>query len=249
LKPEKSTQQTWGVRFMPSANQSLSVDYWRISMRNTIRQYPANLVLANPLQNTQYFTLDPSGRLDLLLPMVNMGSSVKSGLDLAWLYRLPIDSGRIFIKLDTSLYLKSEQITTPGSTPSSDLGQYSPASGTVTPRNVSRWTLAYQHPKGAVSTTLNRVSGYISDSFSARDVQTRQITTITGMRIPAFWTLDVHSHYNLTPRITVKAAIANLLNQSAPISFTQNTSAVYGVNTNLSSVWGRTVSLSVTARF
>jgi iron complex outermembrane receptor protein len=249
LKPETSTQQTWGVRFMPSANQSLSADYWRISMRNTIRQYPANLVLANPLQNTQYFTLDPSGRLDLLLPMVNMGSSVKSGLDLAWIYRLPIDSGRILIKLDTSLYLKSEQITTPGSTPSSDLGQYSPASGTVTPRNVSRWTLAYQHPKGAVSTTLNRVNGYISDHFSARDVQTQQITTITGMRIPAFWTLDVHSHYNLTPRITVKAAIANLLNQSAPISFTQNTSSVYGVNTNLSSVWGRTVSLSVTARF
>lgn len=249
LKPETSTQQTWGVRFMPSANQSLSADYWRISMRNTIRQYPANLVLANPLQNTQYFTLDPSGRLDLLLPMVNMGSSFKSGLDLSWLYRLPTDSGRIFIKLDTSLYLKSEQITTPGSAPSSDLGQYSPASGTVTPRNVSRWTLAYQHPKGAVSTTLNRVSGYISDSFSARDVQTRQITTITGMRIPAFWTLDVHSHYNLTPRITVKAAIANLLNQSAPISFTQNTGAVFGVNTNLSSVWGRTVSLSATARF
>jgi iron complex outermembrane receptor protein len=249
LKPETSTQQTWGVRFMPSANQSLSVDYWRISMRNTIRQYPANQVLANPLQNTQYFTLDPSGRLDLFLPMVNMGSSLKSGLDLAWLYRLPIDSGRLFMKLDTSLYLKSEQITTPGSAPSSDLGQYSSASGTVTPRTVSRWTLAYQHPKGAVSATLNRVSGYISDSFSARDVQTRQITTITGMRIPAFWTLDVHSHYNLTPRITVKAAIANLLNQSAPISFTQNTSAVYGVNTNLSSVWGRTVSLSVTARF
>lgn len=249
LKPETSTQQTWGVRFMPSANQSLSVDYWRISMRSTIRQYPANLVLANPLQNTQYFTLDPSGRLDLLLPMVNMGSSGKSGLDLAWLYRLPIDSGRIFIKLDTSLYLKSEQITTPGAAPSSDLGQYSSASGTVTPRTVSRWTLAYQHPKGAVSTTLNRVSGYISDAFSARDAETRQITSITGMRIPAFWTLDVHSHYNLTPRITIKAAIANLLNQSAPISFTQNTSAVFGVNTNLSSVWGRTISLSVTARF
>ncbi len=249
LKPETSTQQTWGVRFMPSASQSLSIDYWLISMRNTIRQYPANLVLANPLLNTQYFTLDPSGRLDLLLPMVNMGSSVKSGLDLAWLYRLPIDSGRILFKLDTSLYLKSEQITTPGSAPSSDLGQYSSASETVTPRTVSRWTLAYQHPKGAVSTTLNRVSGYISAPFSARDVQTRQITTITGMRIPAFWTLDVHSHYNLTPRITLKAAIANLLNQSAPISFTQNTSAVFGVNTNLSSVWGRTVSLSVTVRF
>jgi iron complex outermembrane receptor protein len=249
LKPETSTQQTWGVRFMPSANQSLSVDYWRISMRNTIRQYPASLVLANPLQNTQYFTLDPSGRLDLLLPMVNMGSSVKSGLDLAWLYRLPIDSGRIFIKLDTSLYLKSEQITTPGSAPSSDLGQYSSASGTVTPRTVSRWTLAYQHQKGAVSTTLNRVSGYISEPFSARDEQTRQITTITGMRIPAFWTIDLHTHYNLTPKITVKAAIANLLNKAAPLSFTQNTNSVFGVNTNLSSVWGRTISLSVTARF
>jgi outer membrane receptor for ferrienterochelin and colicin len=121
----------------------------------------------------------------------------------------------------------------------------------VTPRNVSRWTLAYQHPKGAVSTTLNRVNGYISEPFSARDVQTGQVTTVTGMRTPAFWTLDVHSHYNLTPRITVKAAIANLLNQSAPISISssQNTSAVFGVNPNLSSVWGRTVSLSVTARF
>jgi iron complex outermembrane receptor protein len=249
LKPETSSQQTWGVRFMPTANQSFSIDHWRISMRNTIRQYPASLVLANPLQNTQYFTLDPSGRLDLYLPMVNMGSSVKSGLDLAWLYRVPTDSGRIFFKFDTSHYLKSEQVTTPGSAPSSDLGQYSTASGTVTPRSVSRWSVAYQHPKGAVSTTLNRVSSYINEPFSARDEQTRQLSTITGWKTPAFWTLDLHTHYNLAPHVTVKAAIANLLNRSAPLSFTQNTSSVFGVNTNLSSVWGRTVSLSMTVRF
>ncbi len=249
LKPETSVQQTLGLRFMPSLNQSFSVDYWRISMRNTIRQYPFNLVLSDPLSNTQYFTLDPTGRLDLYLPMVNMGSSIKSGLDLAWIYRMPIDSGRIFFKFDTSQYLKSEQITTPGSAPSSDLAQYSAASGTVTPRNVTRWTVAYQHAKGAISTTLNYTSGYINESFSARDTQTGQLTNITGMKVPAFWTLDLQTHYNLTSNISLKASVGNILNRAEPLSFTQNTGTVVGVNTNLSSVWGRTVSLGVTARF
>ena len=249
LKPETSSQQTWGFRFMPNANQSFSVDYWQIKMRQTIRQYPSSLVLADPLQNTQYFTLDPSGRLDLYLPMVNMGSSVKSGLDLAWLYRVPTESGRIFFKFDTSHYLKSEQVTVPGSVASSDLGQFSTSSGTVTPRSVSRWTTAYQHAKGAISMTLNRTSGYIGDAFSARDLQTGQMTTLTGVRVPAFWTLDLQTHYNWSPRVTIKAAVANVLNRSAPLSFTQNTSTVLGVNTNLSSVWGRTVAASMTLRF
>jgi iron complex outermembrane receptor protein len=249
LKPETSSQQTLGIRFIPNPSQSFSVDYWQIKMRDTIRQYPHNLVLADPLQNTEYFTLDPNGRLALYLPMVNMGSSVKSGLDLAWLYRIPTDSGRILFKFDTSYYLKSDQTTVPGSDVSSNLGQFSAASGTVTPRSLNRWTVAYQHSKGAISTTLNRTSGYISDAFSARDLQTGQTTNLTGVRVPAFWTLDLQTHYNLSPRVTIKAAVANLLNKSAPMSFTQNTSTVYGVNPNLSSVWGRTVSASLTVRF
>ena len=249
LKPETSVQQTLGLRFMPSANHSFSVDHWRINMRQTIRQYPGHLVLMDPLNNTQYFTLDAAGRLDLYLPMVNMGSSVKSGLDLAWIYRLPIDSGRILFKFDTSHYLKSEQITTPGSAPASDLGQFSAASGTVTPRNVTRWSMAYQHPKGVISTTLNHTSGYVNQTFSARDTQTGQIATITGMKVPAFWTLDVQTHYHLTSGVTLRAAIGNIFNREAPLSFTQNTSTVLGVNTNLSAAWGRSLTLGVTARF
>ena len=69
------------------------------------------------------------------------------------------------------------------------------------------------------------------------------------MQTPAFGTLDVQTHYNLTPSVTLRAAIGNLFNREAPLSFTQNTSTVVGVNTNLSSVWGRMLSLGVTARF
>lgn len=249
LKPETSVQQTLGLRFMPSANHSLSVDHWRISMRNTIRQYPGSLVISDPLNNARYFTLDAAGRLDLYLPMVNMGSSVKSGLDLAWIYRVPIDSGRLFFKFDTTHYLKSEQTTTPGSAPVSDLGKYSAASGTITPRNVTRWTMTYQHLKGAMSTTLNHTSGYTDSAIRARDTETGKLTTLNGMQTPAFWTLDVQSHYNLTANVTLRAAIGNLFNREAPLSFTQNTSTVVGVNTNLSSAWGRTLTLGMTARF
>jgi iron complex outermembrane receptor protein len=249
LKPETSVQQTLGLRFMPSASHSFSVDYWRISMRDTIRQYPFNLVLSDPLKNTQFFTLNSSDRLDLYLPMVNMGSSVKSGLDLSWIYRVPIDSGRIFFKFDTTHYLKSEQIIIPGSASSSDLGKYSDASGTVTPRNVSRWTAVYQHAQGSISATLNHTSGYISDTFPALDQQTGKLTDITGMKVPAFWTLDLQTRYNWSSNITLKAAVGNILNRAAPMSFTQNTSTLIGINPNLSSTWGRTLSLGVTARF
>jgi iron complex outermembrane receptor protein len=239
LKPETSVQQTLGLRFMPSASHSFSVDYWRISMRDTIRQYPFNLVLSDPLKNTQFFTLNSSDRLDLYLPMVNMGSSVKSGLDLSWIYRVPIDSGRIFFKFDTTHYLKSEQIIIP----------YSDASGTVTPRNLSRWTAVYQHAQGSISATLNHTSGYISDTFPALDQQTGKLTDITGMKVPAFWTLDLQTRYNWSSNITLKAAVGNILNRAAPMSFTQNTSTLIGINPNLSSTWGRTLSLGVTARF
>lgn len=246
LQPETSRQQTLGLRFTPHTNHSLGLDYWRIQMQNTIRQYPFAQVLAAPLQNTQYFTLDPQGRLDLYLPMVNLGSSEKAGLDLSWIYRVPLDMGRLHFQFDTTRYLKSE-LTLSGL--SSDLGQFSTASGTVTPRFAHRWSTAYQFAQGSISATLNYTSSYVGGPFTAKDTETGQSTTINQFKVPAFWTLDLQGHYKWNPNLTIKVAIGNALNRPAPVSFTQNTSNAFGVNTNLSSTWGRTVYLGATALF
>jgi len=249
LQPETSLQQSLGVRVSPSANHSLSVDYWRIRMSHTITQFPGTLVLADPLGHLENFTLDKNGRLDLFAPLVNIGSSDKSGLDMSWLLRAPLEQGRLFFRFDTSRYLKSVQTLSAGMPPTSNLGRFSDASSTVTPRWQSRWTAGFEHAQGAVSATLNHVSGYTGEAFSATDVLTGQTVRVTNQQIPAFWTVDVQTHYRLHDRFTLKAGIGNLLNRQAPLSFTQNLSTIMGVNTNLSQLWGRTVTLGLTARF
>lgn len=249
LQPEKSQQQSLGVRFSPSANHSLSVDYWRIRMSQTIRQFPGALVLADPLARPQNFTLDNTGRLDLYVPLVNLGSSVKSGLDMSWLFRTPIEKGRLFFRLDTTRYLESAQTLVASIYPTSDLGRYSDASGTLTPRWQSRWTAGLEHAQGTVSATLNHVSGYMGEAFSARDVLSGETVRVTNQQVPAFWTLDLQTHYRLGERWVLKAGMANVFNRQAPLSFTQNMSTIVGVNTNLSPLWGRTVTLGLTARF
>ena len=56
LKPEKSEQATFGLRFEPSAEYSLGADFWWVGIKDAFGQITEEEVFANPLQYPSSWT-------------------------------------------------------------------------------------------------------------------------------------------------------------------------------------------------
>jgi len=252
LRPELSKQLNWGLQFAPSANHIWSADFWRIDMRDTLRQFPASLAMSNPLAYAQYFRLDNEvfkGRLDLYLPMVNLGQSVKSGIDFSWSYRKPMDWGRLYAHVQGTRFLKSEQTISPELGTTSDLGQYSPSSVSVTPQLQSHWTLGLAQADWDVQATVRYVAGYTDADIPSKDAVTNQNAPVRGRKVPEFVTLDFSGHYQFSKTTSLQASVINVLNRQAPLAFSQRVSTLNSYNTTYSNLWGRVVRLVMTVKF
>lgn len=249
LKPELSTQFNWGFQFKPSAQHVWSLDYWRVNMKNTLRQYPAALVMSDPLKYSQYFVLDGNNNLSINLPTVNLGSSSIAGIDFSWAYRQPTEWGRFHTQVQGTRFLKSAQMITPEAGQTSDLGAYSTDSASVTPVMRTQWTLGLLSGDWGSQVTVNHVTGYKDDDIDARDALTLEPVTVKGRRVPAFWTLDWNTTYQVAPKMVMEAKVMNLLNKRAPLSFVQRSSVLNSFNTTYSNFWGRVVQLSLHLKF
>jgi outer membrane receptor for ferrienterochelin and colicin len=93
------------------------------------------------------------------------------------------------------------------------------------------------------------VTGYKDADINARDALTLEQVTVKGRRVPAFWTLDWNTTYQLAPKMVMEAKVMNLLNKQAPLSFVQTTSVLNSFNTTYSNFWGRVVQLSLHMKF
>lgn len=252
LKPELSRQMSWGLQFAPSANHIWSADYWRIDMRDTLRQFPVALAMSNPLMYSQYFRLDNEvnkGRIDLYLPMVNLGQSSKSGVDFSWSYRRPTDWGRFHASVQGTRFLKSQQTITPETGTTSDLGQYSPSSGSVTPQLQTRWTAGLMQAQWHAQAIIHHVASYVDTDIAAKDAVTNQTVLVQGRKVPAFWTLDLTAGYQWSKATRIQASVINALNREAPLSFSQTISTLNAYNTSYSNLWGRVAQLSVNVKY
>lgn len=248
LKPELSKQFNGGVQFKPTKQHVWSLDYWRIDMKNTLRQYPTELVLSDPAQYSQYYTL-VNNRLVMNLPTVNLGISTKSGLDFSWAYRQPTEWGRFYTELKGTRFLKSAQSISPEMGWTSDLDAYSDSSGSVTPTLRTQWSAGLLNGDWLAQLAINHVTGYVDADISARDSQTLEQVTVKGRRVPAFWTLDLNATYQLNQKTLLEANVINLLNKQAPLSFVQTSSVLNAYNAKYSNFWGRVVQLSLNIKF
>ena len=73
--------------------------------------------------------------------------------------------------------------------------------------------------------------------------------TVKGRRVPAFWTLDWNTTYQVAPKMVMEAKVMNLFNKQAPLSFVQTLSVLNSFNTMYSNLWGRVVQLSFNIKF
>jgi iron complex outermembrane receptor protein len=260
LQPEKSLQATLGLAFTPHRNLTLSADYWRVEMRDTLQFMSYSAVLADPYKYQAQFVVDPGlirnpqtntyfQRMSMFLQMQNLGQMVKEGIDLDARYRHPGDWGRWHVGMKATVMLHSKSKNTPDAAWSSDLARYSENSNTVVPRLRSQGTLGLEQANAFWQMALNYTSAYSDKDVSAFNTQTGKFETVSDRRVPGFLTVDATGAYQLNPSTQIRVGVNNLFNRQPPLSFYSTSSFVWGVNSQAGSLYGRTAQVGMTVKF
>lgn len=258
LKPETSRQESLGLAFVPHANLRFAVDYWRVRINDTIRYITETDIQSDPVRYANNYTLIPDsmasqgyspGALALLTQQVNIGRTEKSGLDMEAQWRYPSDWGRVNISAKATYMLKSLDQAAAGQRPTSDLGQFNPATSTVTPRLQTRIASSLSNGTWTGTLVVHHTSGYRDASVTAIDMNTGSRELVGGMRVRSFTSIDLLGSWRVDRHVSIHMGIQNLFDQNAPQTFAQSSVQVFGANTQYANLWGRTLQLGMSARF
>jgi iron complex outermembrane receptor protein len=249
LQPEHSQQTTLGVHHDISPTFSASMDYWHVFIHNKISASNATDILNSPINHLDNFTRDAEGYLALYTPLVNVGRSLKEGLDLDLRYRKTLDVGRLSVQAHGSYVMSSWQQNNSNQSIESDLGKGSIETGSVTPRFKGRVMLGLTQTHWSGLLALNYLHGYVSAPVTAYNTVTHALERIDNLRIPAYWTLDALLSHALSPKMDLRLGVRNLLNQQAPRIVATEVPNLASTSTALADLWGRTVQLGLTVRF
>lgn len=228
LKPEKSTQFSFGVVVEPHPLISLGLDYWNIEKSDLISTIGDDVILANldkygslvhrfnmdeGLKGCDYDASD-SAICFIELRKENRGKQRASGLDFTVDVRSHATSlGKFGAKLVGSLTLKSERQTGFGDGFISNLGRF------VTDGVVQRWKhrLSVDWASGPWSLALsNSYSSGYTDQNSAID--TNSGTVVGANKVKAYSLWDLSAAWDVSKAITLRAGVKNLLDTPPPYS-------------------------------
>jgi iron complex outermembrane recepter protein len=245
LQPEKSKSLTFGVAFEPFKNVSVTLDYWKIHVTDTIGTLSDALIFNDPQRYGAYFVRDANKNLLYVNAMShNLGDTVTSGEDITANWTIPAgDKGKFMIGMDGTYTNRYDYQTEPGGEWFHNVGAFGGlANGAITGDKIMsfRWkhSLRLSWMRGPWHTTLTQAytSGY-HDGRAVDPQYYRDISTYTNYN----WT----GSYTGFKHWTIAAAVHNLTNVEPPATNTIST----GYLRTYASPIGRAYSLTGTYTF
>ena len=269
LKPEKSTQYSLGLVFSPSANFSGSVDYWDLTIADSILQKPESVVFGKPTQyKDNFYRYDPAafpppagyggetgagvvkGSTNpnfpiayVYLPYENLGKLYAAGIDLNLQYKMNVSGVGMFgLNMDGTLYTKHGYQYN-GESFVSDKGDYKDLG--VTPKWRHSITAAYSYDVWNASLTNNYTAGYkdYTDplaAISASYPATRDVSSYS------LW--DAQAGWRGIKNLDVVLGVKNLLDTDPPSSRTSKNFQV-GYDAQWTNPLGRTYYMKLKYKF
>ena len=235
LKPEKSTQFTFGARVDPVDALSLGLDYWNVHVKDQIQSAGISEQSAfnNPTQYAYLFVspyLDPVGQFTTIaLKQVpfNGGEANYSGIDWNFSYIAGTPWGK-FNAFWTGTYMLTQNYTYgPGLPKNTDLGVFGP-DNTVVFKTVSRLGLSMQTGKWLNTLSANYKSGYtdiahigdgavfLADPSNPNGFGAK--VNFCCLNVPAYTTLDWQTAYDIATAVSMTFGVKNLSDKAPPLS-------------------------------
>jgi outer membrane receptor protein involved in Fe transport len=260
LKPETSTSYTVGLVLQPTRNFSATIDYWNISVKASISQLNANVILndclsigllCNAIHRDALGTLWLQGGGFIDTANVNIGSTRTSGIDVTANYTLALDSYGSLGLAFTGTWL-NEFVTEsiPG------LGSYDCAGlfGLVCGKPLPRW-------RNVLTTTWNTPwnwnAGFRWRYFSSVNVDASSSNPqLAGdynpgdAKIGAQSYLDLFGQWNISKNFTLRGGVNNVFDHDPPV-ITGLGGAYYNGNTfpQVYDALGRNFFINLQAKF
>jgi iron complex outermembrane recepter protein len=269
LKPEKSTQWSLGLVFSPMANLTASVDYWDLSVEDTILRKSEIQVMSNPTQYKDFiYRYNPAafpGGYDntpgngttvvggstnpawpmayVYLPYDNQGNFKAAGFDFSVNWQQNLQSAGMFgVNYNSTLYTK-HGYQYPNTDYVSDLGKYKDFGPTPKYRHQLTFSLTGQSWFGSL--TNNYTQAY--EDFTNPDAVDG--TTYPETRTVAKYSLwDGQVGWRGIKNLDVVFGIKNLLDTDPPASRTEQNFQT-GYDAQFTNPMGRTYYLRLKYRF
>jgi len=228
LDPEKSTNLSLGAAWRPQRNTSVTVDAYRIKLRDRITR-------TSDLQSdaaTSY--LAGIGRSDIqsVAYLANLLDTTTTGLDVVVNHDLPFAGGRL--DLNAALNLNKTRIDDVRQG-SAALSEIDPELTLLTennlfrirnasPRNKLVLSADWQAARWGVQARATRFGALKDFSY---DEDAELIDGVHAQRFGAVWTLDLEAQYKLTKQLTLALGGDNILDRY-PQRVRETNNATYG---------------------
>ena len=233
LKPEKSNQYTFGIRFNPLEALSLAFDYWNVKITNQVESQgiAEQVAFNNPQAYKSLFIdpyQDPAGFPTIgyeELPF-NGGVARYSGIDWDISYRMPSPIGLFGVDWTGTYMLKQTYTDGPGLPELTDLGVYGPDQQVVF-RVQSQLRLSLQSGKWTNTLLGHFKSGYRDAQYAAGDEVVflpgpngtlGAPVDFPGLQVGSFATFDWQTSLAVRDNLILAAGITNLTGKEPPLS-------------------------------
>jgi iron complex outermembrane receptor protein len=257
LKPETSQNFDLGFIVEPINNLGITLDYYRILLRNQIQALPGDTIYGNPttfandyvLNNAGTLTPSPEANIDCPTPKAatcgyiiateqNTGSVVTDGFDLSANYLIDTDVGKLRIGMEGTLVTDYRETEFPGGPPLNLVGQFNKGLQPV---------IRYQQEL-MLDWTLAQWGAGLNNHFIEHYVDANTDAAGNLLTVGNYSIWNGYVSFKPVPSLKLLAGINNLFDTNPPFS-NQNQNWQAGYNPIFSSPLGRSFYGRVTFDF
>ncbi|ELX12906.1 TonB-dependent receptor [Janthinobacterium sp. HH01] len=272
LAPEEGTTYTLGMVLTPIKNLTMTVDYFKIDIKNTISAVDPSVALNQCLtKGTPAFCAlikrdafgslwqSPNGPLGFVeATNANIGSVTTSGVDLGGAYVMRAGTyGTVNFNLNGTYMLDSSVENVPGLGSYDCKGYFGATCGTPTPKWRHKARVTWSTPwKFDMSATWRHVGSTKQEWLSGNEQLQADPESPPAKiedHLSARNYFDLNVQYPITKKISLSAGINNLFDKDPPTVSTLVTAAAGSANGNgypqVYDSLGRFIYLNLTARF
>jgi len=243
--PEHSRNFTAGFVLEPTKNLSLTVDYWRIALTDTLGSLSETAIFDNPTLYAANFVRNPNGSLAYVSEDTqNLGGTITSGEDVDLLYRTPqTQYGKFTFDLRGTYTNQYEQQALPGGAWTQNVGRFGGVTlGTYS--NNPLLTFRWKH-----NLTVGWVDGpwstVVAENFQTGYHDQNAVLSQYYRDIASYSVVNWTTTYSGIKNVTLSAGISNVFDRMPPYTNSQAT----GILLDYASAVGRAYILTATYKF
>lgn len=217
LKPETSKSDNIGFVFEPTKDLNMSLDYYRINLKDVIQipiQYTVNLYARGGTDPNRRVTRDANGTLLAVSDQyLNLDFQETSGLEFDLNYSFPLMNGKFTLTSNYG-YVKYFKVPEePNGRPTDVVDLNSGDFTSAVPRHKGRLSGTYKKADWTGTVTYRYVH---SMDQNAAGTPVRAGGTPPNARVGSFYEVDLFAAYEGIKNLRLTAAVQNALNRRPP---------------------------------